>query len=397
MRPMKRSMWAPLCAVALATCDGSGAPDAGPDTLAERKREVLAHVGEVIVLRALNDFVDAAALLETASESYAAGRSAESLASAQQAWTDAIAIWEQLEVVMLGPGGAATFTGGLAIRDEIYSFPLTNTCRIDQETVGGAYADPDAFAAAPVNVRGLGAIEYLLFVATTENTCTSVSPINADGTWAALGDDAVAQRRAEYARSLAILVSRSAVRLRDAWDASGGDFLGSLATAGDGSPLFATSQDAMNELAGALLYIDTIAKEMKVGEPSGIIRCTAGPMCLAELESRLSARSKEHILINLRAFQRVFLGDEPGTAAPGFDDMLADVGQAALSAQLEAAIADTIAAVEALPGTLEEAITNEPALVMAAYETFGAMLRLFKMDVFGALDIEVTVVPTDND
>jgi predicted lipoprotein len=384
-----------LCAVslALATCDGSGEPDSGLDVAAEaRRRAVVSHAGEEASAD-VSAFVDVAATLETATAAHAAGGTTDTLAAARDAWIAAMNVWQRIEVVTMGPGAMMTFSGGMAIRDDIYAFPLVVPCQIDQLTAAGA-PTAESLATRNVNVRGLGTIEYLLFTPTTENTCPSGSPINVDGTWAALGDAEIDERRADYAAAAAVLVHQRAIALREAW----ATFLPQLTSAGEGSaPLFNSAQQALSELSGALLYTDTMTKEMKIGEPAGIIVCTAGPGCLIELESRWSARSKENILLNLRAFERVFLGAAPGEEGLGYDDLLADVGQRALADQVSTAITAAITSVEALEGTLEEAITTDPAGVMAAFDAIAALMRLFKVDVFNVLDIQVSVVPTDND
>lgn len=383
-----------LVVLSLASCGGNEMP---VDTLAGRKREVLSNLGENIILATYRTFADRAAALETATAAYAASVTPENRAGAQQAWRDAMAIWEEAEVMQIGPAGPTYTVGGMALRDEVYSYPLTNTCRVDQEIVSGGYAEPDAFAAQLVNVRGLGALEYLLFVDSAENTCGATVPINTDGTWAALGTDELAQRRADYAHTLAVLVSRMAVQIRDAWEPAGGDFLAQLQHAGDGSTAYRAAQDGLNALGGALLYVDTFTQGMKIGEPAGIEICTSGATCLTTLESPYSQTSKENVLANLRAFRRIFLGAEPGTDAPGLDDLLNEVGAETAATQVASAIENAITVVEALPGSLEDAITSSPDAVMGAYEAIAEVMRLLKADVFTALNIDVMGVPTDND
>jgi predicted lipoprotein len=389
-----------LVALALASCGGgSGSSDAGVDTFAGRKREVLANLGENVMLPAYRDFATAAAALETATASLRADPSEANRAAAQQAWRDAATAWQAAEMFQLGPAGASGdmgVVGGQDLRGEIYSFPLTNTCRIDQETLESAHEDPDALAGELVNVRGLDALEYLLFVEGTENTCLPGSPINMDGSWAALDAEAVLARRARYAHTAATLVKRHADALVGAWEPSGGNFVGQFATAGDGSGLFSTARRAFDDVAGAMLYVDTMIKDMKIGEPAGFVRCTT-ETCPEELESRWARVGKEAILVNLRTFQRLFLGAEPGTDAPGFDDLLNEMGAAALSARLRDSIAASITAVEAVPGGIEDAISTDRAALQAAFDALTELSRLFKMDLVTILDIELPSNFGDND
>jgi predicted lipoprotein len=391
-------MAAALAALALGmSCGGAGE---APDPLANRKREVLANLAENLILPTYREFVTAAASLETAAARLVADPNDANRAAAQDAWRAAMAIWQRAELMQVGPAGMSGregATGGMDLRAEIYAFPTVSTCRIDQETVEQNYTNLDAFANELVDVRGLAALEYLLFVASSENTCSPTAIINTDGSWASLSEIEIAVRRATYAHTLATLVRIQAEALRDAWEPDGGNFVRELSTAGTESSVFRTAHRAIEEVAGAMMYLDFMTKDMKVGEPAGIVRCTADT-CLDQLESRWAGGNTDHVLTNLRTFQRMYLGADPGTEAPGIDDLLVEIGAADLAAQLTTAIADAIAAVEALGGELLDVITNDPDRVMAAYDAIGAAARLFKSDVVTVLDIELPAsAGSDND
>jgi predicted lipoprotein len=389
--------------VAFLGCDGDAPADAGPpDGLEARKREILASLGERVILPTLRDFADAAAALEVATAENAADPTDVNRAAAQAAWRGAMLVWERAELMQIGPAGMGGIecpvVGGQDKRDEIYSWDLTSECRIDQETVAQMYPNVDAFAAELVNVRGLDAMEYLLFVATPTNACNDLSPINADGTWAALGDTEVAARRAAFAHALAQLVSREAVALRDAWEPSIGGFETQLATAGLAGSAYPSAQSAINDIGGALLYVDNGTRDMKLGEPAGISGCLTAT-CFESLELPHARIGVLAILENLHGFDRMFRGEGPGVGALGLDDLLVDVGAGAVAAMLGEAIDAAVVALEALGSdSVEDAVTADPAAVLAAYEALGVVQRIFKTDVVSALDIDPTsCVPGDND
>lgn len=394
--------WITCALVALAvSCDGAtGAPDAGGDALADRKREVLASLGANVILPTYRDFAAEAAALVTATDALAADPSEANRAAAQEAWVAAMSVWQRAEMFPMGMAGMSGTTGvvgGMDLRDEIYSFPYTNTCRVDEETVEQAYADVDAFATEPVDVRGLDELEYLLFAPSAANTCAETDAINAEGTWAALGDAEVSARRAVYAQTLAAIVKRHADALVSGWDPEGGDFLGALSRAGEPGSPFRSAQHGLSDLAGPMIqYADKMMKDMKVGEPAGILACATGT-CIEQLESRWSHRSKEQVLINLRTLQALVLGAPPGTEALGVDDLLNDVGASEAATQLTEAIDGAIAAVEAIEGDLATAIASDPAAVMAAYDAMGMAVTLLKSDLVSILDIELPASFRDND
>jgi len=393
--------WITCALLALAmSCDGGGEPDAGVDALAGRKREVLASLGANVILPTYRELATSAAALETATATLATDPSEANRMAAQVAWIETIGIWQRAEMFLIGAAGMSGtqgVVGGMDLRDDIYSFPTTSTCRVDQETVEQAYTNVDAFAGELVNVRGLDELEYLLFAPTTANTCLDTDAINTEGTWAALGDAEVNARRAAYAHTLAVLVKRHADTLVSAWDPGEGDFLGALSHAGEGSSPFATAQHGLNDLAGQMIaYADAVMKDMKVGEPAGILACPTGS-CLEQLESPWAHRSREHVLINLRTLQTIVLGAPPGTEALGIDDLLLEMGASEAATQLAAAIADAITAVEALEGDLATAIEANPTGVMSAFDAMTTAVSLLKADLVTILDIELPANFGDND
>lgn len=376
-------------ALLIGGCGGNGGEDAGVDTLGARKREILASLANDVIVPTLSELATTSAALEAATATLAADPSDANRVAAQAAWIAAIDVAQRAELMHVGPGGMSGttgVTGGMDLRDELYSWPLTNECLIDQRTVADTHADVASLESAIVSTRGLDALEYLLFVADDGNRCSDTSALNADGTWASFSADQIRARRASYAHAAATLVARDAARLRDLWT---GGFATEMATAGGGSTLFSSAQQALDDLAGAMLYLDGETRDMKLGEPAGFSMGCPTETCLEALESPFAGRSKENILRNLEGFQRLFLGGAPeDTAALGLDDLLADVGQAALAAQLTEALETAIAAVEAIEGELGAAIVATPEAVMAAYEAVGVAQRLFKVDVVTALDLE---------
>ena len=216
-------------------------PSSGAGTSTLDKRELLASLGDNVILPTLRDFAQAASALETATATYAQSGSSDDRAAAQQAWRDAMSLWQRAEVMQIGPAGVmGDVAGGEDLRLQIYSYPLVNRCRVDQELVEGAYVDPGAFSNELVNVRGLDALEYLLFSDGQTNACAPQNDINSTGSWNGIVDQ-LAERRADYAASAAALVSSHADLLVRAWEPSEENFLTELATAGSGSGTYGLS------------------------------------------------------------------------------------------------------------------------------------------------------------
>jgi len=382
-----------------APIDGSSA-DAAVMVGADATRAVLVSIGERVILPTLRDFeADAQALVAATAAARDSG-SAESRAAAREAWREAMRSWERVEMLQVGPTGLVTVTaGGRALRDEIYAWPLLNRCRVDQETLEPAHADPALLAAESLNVRGLAALEYLLFFEAPNNGCSASHSINASGAWAALDAAAITSRRAAYAHSAAVLVASRATELRWAWDPSGENFLGNLRAAGTGSDVYMTAQAGLNAVSDALFYLYKEVTDNKVGIPMGLtLECTTA-LCPEQVESRYAGASLDHMRVNLEAFRDAYLGGPPEvTDAPGFDDLLRSVGATDLDARIQAGIAAAFTALAAVDTPFESALTNDYADAVTFHDALRNIGGLFRIDVLTMLDLELPMrIEGDND
>ena len=136
--------------------------------------------------------------------------------AAQAEWFATTLQWQELEVMQVASlASSLSAVGGADIRDNIYSWPLSNPCRLDQVTVNGEFTSSDFGETALVSMRGLDAIEYLLF-APLETECPSqVPPVSDGASQPAAADQAAAiaySSIAEPRELLAAGLSRSASR-----------------------------------------------------------------------------------------------------------------------------------------------------------------------------------------
>ncbi|HJL30595.1 MAG TPA: imelysin family protein, partial [Polyangiaceae bacterium LLY-WYZ-15_(1-7)] len=365
---------------------GCGGDDGGPSAptdggpAAQARTEAVASLASEVIVPAYRDFAAAAAELETATATWRDSGSEDDRAAAQEAWRRAIDLWQRAEVMQVGPAGAMDVTvGGEDLRDAIYSWPIVNRCRVDQELVEEAYVDVDAFAAENVNVRGLDAMEPLLFVEGEGNGCAPNSSINRDGLWAPIVSELPA-RRAAYAATAAALVRRDADALLARWE---GGFLAEMT---EGGELFPTAQEALNALSDAMFYLDKETKDMKLAEPAGLSDVCVAEVCPELRESLYANRSIEHVANNLRGFRAVFTGSETGT---GFDDLLVLNGAETLATDMLAAIDAALATADAIEGDVPTALAADPDALMPLYEAIRALTDLLKTQFLGVLDLEL--------
>jgi uncharacterized protein len=347
------------------------------------RRAFTANLVDEIVIPMLADFVDASAALQRAT---AAGGSD---ATAQQAWREAMRGWQGLEMIHLGPAASpADFVGGAGLRERMYAWPQINVCAIDQQVVANTFSDAGWVDTRLPNVIGLAAIEYALF-ASTANACPAAAPINADGSWAALGDQEVRRRRDGYAAVLAADVATRAAALHAVWTQPGG-FADGLRTAGETGSSFSTAQQALDEVYAALFAVELTVKDKKLAIPAGLhIGCEAAT-CADKLESRFAQTSKENVLHNLEATRRIFLGiDRNGVDDSGFDDLLRERGAAELASTMTTNLDAAIAGLNAFDGSFEAALAVDGARVAGVFQLVKAFTDDFKSTFPSALGLRV--------
>lgn len=375
------------------------ATDVFVPTGADGIRAVLGAVGENVALASMRDFVVVADALVVATENARTLGTPESLEAARLAWHDAMRVWQRVEVLQMGPAGLAMYTlGGRGLRDTIHPWPFVSYCGIDQATVAERYVDVATLAAEPVSARGMSAIEYALFETTGSNRCAASAAINADGTWAALGRDEVVRRRTSYAHTAAVLVAEQARVLVNAWEPSGENFLGTLATAGAGSTLYPSAQVGLNGLSDALFYLYKDVTDLKIGIPAGIYVDCPTATCPDNVEFPFSDSSLVYARVNVEAFRDAYLGGPPPMDAPGFDDLLRSMGAADLDRRIQEAIVVALAAFDLVDGPLEIAVDTDADDVLILHDAIRTVADLFRVELLTVLDLELPArVEGDND
>jgi predicted lipoprotein len=361
---------------------GSGSPDARSDGF--DRRALLRNLAEHVIAPTLDELDARADALVVAVDAWCA---AGDRAAAQDAWRAAMSTWQRAEVMQVGP---AAMDGG-APRDRIYSWPVVSSCAVDQEVMA-RWLDPAGYDLSTelTNRRGLAALEYLLFTTTLAVTC---APTAAPPGWNDLSDADKQTARCRYAQAAALDLAAQSEALRTAWSPSGGNYVEALATATG----FASAHEAVNVVSDAMFYLDSATKDLKLGAPAGITMSTCpvlGDPCPQDLESKFGAHGRENVAANLRGFQALFTGGD----GAGFDDFLTTLGAPELAAQMETDLADAIARVEAIPGSLETAITGDRQAVADAHAAVKRVTDAMKSRFLTVLSLDIPDdVAADND
>lgn len=285
--------------------------------------KLLVNVGVNFLAKSARGFSLEAQLLEERVREYCSaidqgGTGESELSGARSQWKRAMLGYHALEAVAVGP----LTDSGRFLADNIYSWPYFNACGVDLEAMKLAESrksNPKKL----FTVKGLRALEYLLFEPSLVTACSAANPKARE--WTALPTAEKRRQRCAYALDLAQELSGHARTLEQAWDPAKGNFTKTLV---DGSR-YPSVSDAVNALSDGLYFLE-IVKDQKIGRPLGRHKdCVdAAGKCPGDVEHRYSGISLEALGAQLKAFQTAFFGStNPDGRGVGFDDFLRHKGR----------------------------------------------------------------------
>ena len=352
---------------------GDIAPPESRETRTEIVSEFLCHIGPGVIEPAMRTFLDEASKLDEAVQTWALRLDEASLLTARQQWRSTMRAWQYLEVMHFGPGGTrlSYISGDLGRPAMIYSWPISNKCRVDMEVASGAYDAPSFFEDMPLNVQGLDAVEYLLWVENIDNACSSRAPLNTEGTWEAMDNDEIVQRRAQ----MAVRCMGNVVALSSEMHAEWSD--------GYSRSLCETTTDEaqrlrLDELFAATYYLETQVKRIKLAHPLGL---ACNDFALDEFESIDSEFTFTAIQRNLVGIRDIYTGGD-GT---GLTDLLVWSGKSALVDAFLSALDEAILAAEVLEGVAEFQEGDDRVLIL--YEEVSDVGAMLRSDIAEALEV----------
>lgn len=243
--------------------DGCDAPSAPPYDRALMLRET----AEVVILPGYEAVEADASTMTAAAGAFCASPSLLTLSNARDAWRETFLDWERTAPYQLGP------TRDMNLGPEMAFWP-TRPMTIEANIAGTAEITPAWVDALGAGGKGIYAIEYLLHEPSVDATVLA---------------QLQEPRRCAYFVALAEHVERTSGQIVDAWSPDGGDYVGTLATAGDpGNEVYTSQLSAVSAVITQLLNSLLSTKLTKLGVPLGRIDGAAQPESIESLYADLS-------------------------------------------------------------------------------------------------------------
>lgn len=330
-------------------------PNEGPFS----EQKMLINIGTNVIARSVETFNSQIPVLKNSLRQYCEVLSSGVSATREETqarldWERTMLAFHQVAAIPLGP----LMDNGRLLNDFVYSWPYLNTCGIDQKVLEHSQ-NPTSSTNLVFNVRGLSALEYLLFEKSYKSTCNPrANPKMVE--WNALPLGKKKLHRCLWAQELISDVEVKAQDLQAKWSMDKGNFTKTLI---DGTR-YKNLKESLNALTDALAHIEKL-KDGKLGRPLGRHKDCTEDNCPKDVEHLYSGLSLAAIEAELQVFKAVFTGSFSNQAAYGLDDLLTQSGRPEVAQKILAALDQALSSVRVAQekGSLQEQIeASNPTL-----------------------------------
>lgn len=296
------------------------------------------------------------------------------LQSTRAAWKVMRRDWKRTEAFRFGPVEQLQTVAALDTWPSAFVF-------MEGTLNGSASLDAAGVAALSPTQRGQPAAEYLLWGRNTDDA-TVLS---------GLGTAGAPTRRCQYLRGLALDLRTNTRAVLDAWRTG---YRTDFVDAGGGDPPYPTLKAAVDQMVNQLVATSESVAGARLAAPLGL-RGDGVPAPNA-VESPYSANAIQDMLDINQGVENLYRGSLGTPDGLSLSDYVREKDPA-VDAQVLTEIAELNDALEAIPGPLQTALTENTALVEAAYQQSRDVKRVFATNVVALLGVTLTFNDNDGD
>jgi uncharacterized protein len=328
-------------------------------------QQILQNITDTVIIPNNQAFYDSTVLLESTTLAFSESPTVETLTALQDAWKATALAWQPVSVI--------GFREVMQYNNRVNKAP-TKIKFIEGFIADDQVLDADFIASIGSNSVGLPAMEYLVFSPNGDNQAMLT---------ALTGEP----RRMQYLVALSQGLRVTADELRLFWLPEGGNYAQIFVNAeNDGGDV----QASMNALTNEIVATLEVMAKVRLGTPLGVDSENPRPQ---EAEAYVSGLSFAFMQTSLTTVQAMFNGKD----GVGFDDYLAEMGQATLANNINAQFDTTITGMGAMPISLSQAVVDDAPSVKAIYDDVKVLIRYFKADIAQQMGITITFNDADGD
>lgn len=313
------------------------ADDSTPDTFPATEQTVLNDFTDDVAIAQYSDLQNAANDLNAKITALNNDASDANLTAAQNSWKSLRTVWEQCEGFLFGP-----------VEDNEYDPQMdtwpTDANQFDSVLNSGNALEVADIVALPYNLRGFHPVEYLIFGEGGNRTAASLTV-----------------RQKKYMVSATTDLVNICTELYNSWTEGTSAFGQQVKTAGNGSTIYSTKQEAFMAIVGAMQGICEEVGEGKMKEPFD----AKDP---AIVESPYSGNSTTDFKNNITGLQTVYLGK----GSTGISSLVS-LRDKSLDNTIRSQITAAINAFDLISVPYEDAIINQRSQVQQVMNAINAL------------------------
>lgn len=333
------------------------------------KQQMLADIADQCITPAFSNFKEECFALSQTFSNFQQSPDIEHLEFLQTQWQATALAWETCIGFNFGE------ISDTYVYNKIESRP-PNTSFIEYYISDTTELDHEFIETTGSSSKGLPAIEYLIYHSNGDNSIVLDSLSNHP-------------RRMMYLSALVENLQHKSMDLCTTWE----DYYPTFISY-EGNNIGGSVSDIVNRMSNVLetVYMKLLGSPLgkdnfvNIGHPENV-------------EAPISHMSLEFIKADLAAIEKTFFND--GQNLLGFDDYLnahsAKYNGLLLSLIVKKQFQNVKTALDAIPGTLDNAVVDHYELVESAYDELKELLVLMKVDVASELSITITFNDNDGD
>lgn len=304
-------------------------------------------------------------LAQTLTQYCDATATAPTLAQVQQQWLNTMDAWQTVQPIQFGP----VRDKNLGWEMQFWPDKKNLTAKKVQQLLNSQDAlDEPRLQKASVVVRGLPAIEYLLFDETLSATTQ-------------------APRQCQLLRLTADHIQATSAQLRQGWS---DDYQHTLLNPGPDNAQFPEALQAVAVVIDSYMTQLEQIKDRKLAQPLGI-KTSKQRLNAYQLESWRSQHSRANVRNNISSIATLM-------NEGGFYDYLVARDQQTLADDIQSSIAQTLSAINASDTSLFIELSNADSTnLQAMHDQLTGLLALFKTQLPAALNIQLGFNNNDGD
>ena len=358
-----------VAAMILAGCS-SGDGDGGTETTSADRSEVIAAAVDDVIVPGYEELAAATAELVTATETLCAAPDEQKFTDARDAWIAAQSAWARTAAYRFGPIKDLRLLARIAYAvdtDKIARFAAESSEPLTADELHGKGAD----------LRGLNAVQYLLF---TPTTLAELSP-----------------RACSYAAAAATLSAAAADETRAAWvDGVDGESPAAVQMKEPGEDgMWSDSTEALEDLLNGVLGALTTVVDMQLGPVIGVDGEAPDPQ---GTDSGAAHRLSSDMLDELDGIEAIVAGD---AADGGLAALVSAAGAPRTAESMPSTLAEASGAISSAGSPISDLNPAVDTVAMdelgRAHELLGGLRTTMSTEVASLLGLTVSFSDADGD